>query len=156
MSIRARVEALGLVLPELTPSKGNYNPWKISRGFCYISGQSPPVGTEQKPSPYRGLIGQTVSLDVAIDAAMHCGLKIIAQANQALEGDFERIAGVVRLCGFVAGTSSFEAQHLVVNGASKLMVELLGERGRHTRTAVGVSSLPLGACVQIEALFELT
>lgn len=87
---------------------------------------------------------------------MCCGLKIIAQANQALEGDLERIAGIVRLCGFVAGTSSFEAQHLVVNGASKLMVELFGERGRHTRTAVGVASLPLGACVQIEALFELT
>ena len=156
MSIRARVEALGLVLPELTASKGNYSAWKISHGFCYISGQSPPVGTEQKPSPYRGLVGQTVSLDVATEAAIRCALKIVAQANQALEGDLERIAGIVRLGGFVAGTSSFEEQHLVLNGASKLMVELFGERGRHTRTAVGVSSLPLGACLQIEAMFELT
>lgn len=155
MSIKARIGELGLVLPELTAPKGNYVPWKISRGFCYISGQLPPLGSADAPSPYCGIVGDTVTLDVAVEAARLCGLMIIAQVQQALDGDLDRIAGIVRLGGFVASTATFNAQPRVINGASDLMVEVFGSSGRHTRAAVGVSSLPLGACVEVDAVIEL-
>ncbi len=87
-------------------------------------------------------------------AARHCGLNILAQAKTVL-GDLDRIVQLVRLGGFVASTPGFTDQSLVINGASDLMVEILGDAGRHARAAVGVASLPRGAAVEVEAIFEV-
>lgn len=150
-----RLDELGLALPEVAPPKGSYVPWLISKGHCFVSGQLPPVGSPDSPSPYCGIVGADVSLETAQAAARHCALMVLAQLGAALDGDFQRVSRIVRLGGFVRSTTHFSAHPQVLNGASDLMIELFGNAGRHTRAAVGVASLPLGVCVEIDAVIEL-
>jgi enamine deaminase RidA (YjgF/YER057c/UK114 family) len=154
--IHDRLGALGLQLPTIVAPKGSYVPFLVSRGHCFISGQLPPTtGADESPGPYCGTVGANVSVETARDAARHCALMILAQLDAAIDGDFGRVAQIVRLGGFVCATPDFTAHPQVVNGASDLMIELFGEAGHHTRAAVGVSSLPLGVCVEIDAVVEL-
>ncbi|WP_246018426.1 RidA family protein [Pelagibacterium montanilacus] len=153
--IEVRLKAMGLNLPQVAAPKGSYVPFLVSRGHCFVSGQLPPTGSPDSPSPYCGTVGVDVSIETAQVAARQCALMILAQLGAALEGDFERVARIVRLGGFVRAVPEFTAHPQVVNGASNLMIELFGDAGRHTRAAVGVSSLPLGVCVEIDAIVEL-
>ena len=102
-----------------------------------------------------GTLGESVSLEQGQEAARHCALNILAQAKAALDGDLTRIRRLLKLTVFVASTPSFTDQHKVANGASDLLVELLGDIGKHSRSAVGVPALPMGAAVEIEAVFEI-
>lgn len=154
--IEQKLCELGLELPVLTPPRGSYAPWMISNGYCHISGQLPPVGSPEVPSPYLGIVGADVSIITAQAAARQCGLMILAQLNAAIGGDFDRFARVVRLGGFVRSTRDFSAQPQVINGASDLMIDVFGDAGRHVRTAVGVASLPFNICVEVDAVIELT
>ncbi|MEM0945670.1 MAG: RidA family protein [Pseudomonadota bacterium] len=150
-TIEARLKALDITLPEATAPVANYVPVVGVEGpLLYVSGQLPIV--DGRPL-VTGLLGEHVPVEAGYNAARVCALNILAQVKAALEGDLEWIERCVKLTGFVAATPAFVEHPKVINGASDLMVEVLGPRGHHTRSAVGVASLPLGAAVEVEAIF---
>ncbi|WP_018184976.1 RidA family protein [Kaistia granuli] len=149
--IDSRLEALGIVLPAAAAPAANYVPYVESKGYLYISGQIPmgPNGVE-----YVGKLGRELGIPEGQAAARLCAINILAQAKAAL-GDLERIGRVVKLVGFVNSDTSFVDHPKVVNGASDLMVEVLGDKGRHARSAVGVAALPFNVGVEVEAILEI-
>jgi enamine deaminase RidA (YjgF/YER057c/UK114 family) len=151
-SIERRLAEAGIVLPELPAAIGSYLPYVHSGDLVFVSGQLP--WTDGRIA-HTGLVGVELSLEDGVAAARLCGLALIAQARAACAGDLDRVEAVVRLGGFVACKPGFAYQPKVLNGASDLMVEVFGEAGRHARAAVGVSSLPLDACVEVEGLFRI-
>jgi len=148
-TIEARLKALDLALPEAKPAIGSYVPFLNLNGQLLISGQLP---MQDGAIAVTGHLGGDVSLDAGVKAAQICALNILAQAKLAL-GDLDRIAQLLRINGFVSAVPGFGDHPKVINGASDLLVEILGENGRHTRIAVGCSSLPLNAAVEIDAVF---
>lgn len=148
--IDARLAALGITIPDLAPPVANYVPFTISGKTLYISGQLPGAGGQMT----KGHLGKDVSLEDGQKAARICAINIIAQAKAAL-GDLDKISRCLRLGGFVASTPEFTDHPKVVNGASDLIVEVFGDAGKHARAAVGVSALPLGAAVEVDAIFEI-
>ncbi len=149
--IASRLKALDLVLPEVTAPVANYVPYLHMNGLLFVSGQLP---MREGKLAVSGRLGENLSLEQGADAAKICVLNILAQAQAAL-GDLDRIAQALRLNGFVAASHDFTDHPKVINGASDLLVEILGPRGPHTRIAVGVGSLPLGAAVEIDAIFAI-
>lgn len=149
--IERRLKELGIELPQANKAVGNYVPTLITGNLIFISGQITMLDGELK---YLGRLGEALSVEDGMSAARLCGLNLIAQAHAAMEGDLDRITRVVKLGGFVNGTHEFSDQPKVLNGASDLMVEVFGEAGKHTRSAVGVASLPLGISVEIDGIFE--
>ncbi|MFA5955846.1 RidA family protein [Hyphomicrobium sp.] len=150
-SIDERLTELGLKLPEAPQPVANYVPFLLSGDQLFISGQISKDGTGRV---LIGTLGGALSVEQGQEAARHCALNLLAQAKAAL-GDLNRVAQVLRLTGFVASTPDFTDQPKVINGASDLLVSVLGDAGRHTRSAVGVASLPLNACVEIDAIFKI-
>lgn len=146
-----RLAALGLALPEAPVPLANYVPALLSGGLLYVSGQ---ISRRADGSVYAGQLGGGLSIAEGQEAARACALAILAQARQAL-GTLDRIEQVVRLTGFVSSAPNFHDQPQVVNGASDLMGAVLGEKGRHTRAAVGVAALPAGAAVEIDAILSV-
>lgn len=151
-TVEERLAEQGIKLPEAPKPAANYVPWVRSGNMVYISGQLPMVDGE---TTCHGQLGRDVDLEQGVKAARLCAVNILAQVKAACDGDLEKIARCVRLGGFVASTPEFEQHPSVVNGASDLMAAAFGEAGAHARAAVGVSSLPLGVSVEVEALFEL-
>jgi enamine deaminase RidA (YjgF/YER057c/UK114 family) len=151
-SIEQRLQQLGITLPTPAAPAGSYVPVRRSGNLAIVSGQLP---MEAGSVRYRGKLGAGVSLEDGQAAARLCAVNILAQVKAACEGDLERIAACLRLGGFVACAPEFTDHPKVINGASDLMVEVLGEAGRHARAAVGVPSLPLDSAVEVEAMFEL-
>lgn len=150
--VEARLRALGLELPELAPAVANYVPFVRDGDQVFIAGQLPMVaGTLLYP----GKVPVEVSLEQARQAARQCGLNILAALKTACDGDLNRVRRCLRLEGFVASADDFQQQSLVMNAASDLMVDVFADKGRHTRVAVGVNSLPLNACVEIAAVFAI-
>lgn len=145
-----RLLALGLELPPAPAPVGNYVAHAHAGNLLFISGQLSRDGNGQL---MMGRLGEDLLVEDGKIAARLCALNILAQAKAAL-GDLDRIAQVMRLTGFVASTPDFKDHPQVVNGASDLMVEVLGERGMHTRAAVGVGSLPAGSAVEIDAVIS--
>jgi enamine deaminase RidA (YjgF/YER057c/UK114 family) len=150
--VDSRLADLGLTLPTPAAAVANYVPFVISGSLIFVSGQLP---LESGAVAVTGRLGDGVSIEDGARAARLCAINLLAQARAAAGGDLDRIARLVRLAGFVASTPDFTDQPKVINGASDLMVAVLGEAGRHARAAVGVASLPLNAAVEIEAVFEL-
>ncbi|MCU0893475.1 MAG: RidA family protein [Rhodospirillales bacterium] len=150
--IERRLAAAGIVLPELPAAIGSYLPYAASGDLVFVSGQLP---WQDGRIAHTGRVGAERNLDEGVAAARLCGLALIAQVRAACAGDLDRVAAVVRLGGFVACAPGFADQPKVLNGASDLMMEVFGEVGRHARAAVGVSSLPLNACVEVEGLFRI-
>jgi enamine deaminase RidA (YjgF/YER057c/UK114 family) len=151
-AIEQRLAERGLDLPPAAAPAANYVPFVISGALLFISGQLPMQGGGVA---VRGRLGGGVSLEQGQAAARLCGLNLLAQAKAAAGGDLDRVRRCVKLGGFVACTPEFVDHPKVINGASDLMVEAMGESGRHARFAVGCSSLPLDAAVEVEAIFEL-
>ena len=151
MTVQDRLEALGLVLPEPAAAVANYVPFVRSGNLVSISGQLPLSGGK----PVTGKLGRDLDTPAGVEAARHCAVNLIAQIKAAAEGDLDRVRRIVRLGGFVNSADDFTEQPQVINGASDLMVDVFGEAGRHSRSAVGVNTLPLGAAVEIDALVEL-
>jgi len=149
--IEARLKALGLALPEAKAAIGTYVPFVHLGGQLMISGQLP---MKDGAIAIAGTLGDGIDVAQGQEAARLCALNILAQAKAAL-GDFDRIAQLMRLNGFVNAAPGFADHPKVINGASDLMVEILGDKGRHTRIAVGCSSLPLNAAVEIDAVFAI-
>jgi enamine deaminase RidA (YjgF/YER057c/UK114 family) len=146
-AIEARLAALGIELPQAAAPAANYVPTTMFGGVLYVAGQIPMWNGERR---FLGTLGDGVAIADGQAAARLCALNIIAQAKRAL-GDLDRITQILRLGGFVASTAAFGDQPQVVNGASDLMVEVFGDKGRHARAAVGVSALPFGVAVEVEA-----
>jgi len=149
-SIQDKLKSLGITLPQAAAPAANYVPWVISGNQVFVSGQLP---MEDGKIAVAGQLGDNVSLEDGQRAARLCAVNILAQARAAL-GDLDRVTRIVRLGGFVASADSFTDQPKVVNGASDLMVEVFGDKGRHARAAVGVNTLPLGVAVEIDAIIE--
>lgn len=150
MSIEARLQELGITLPETSPPLASYVPVMVHGDLAFVSGQLPFIDGEV----VTGTLGRDVELDRAIAAARACGLMILAQLRTAI-GSLDKVERIVKLGGFVACTPDFTDQHKVVNGASDLMAEVFGDKGRHARAAVGVPSLPVGAAVEVDAVIAL-
>jgi enamine deaminase RidA (YjgF/YER057c/UK114 family) len=146
--VEARLKALGIVLPAAPNPVANYVPSFLADNLLFISGQ---ISKGADGSIVKGRLGAELNVEQGREAARLSALAILAQAKAAV-GDLDRIAHVVRLTGFVAATPDFVDHPQVVNGASDLMVEVLGDSGRHTRAAVGVASLPMGCAVEVDAI----
>ncbi len=151
--IDARLAELGIELPETNPPVANYVPYVLSGNLLFLSGQLPQWNGER---PYLGQVGADVTVEDGGKAARLCGLNLIAWIKAATGGDLDRVARIVKLCGFVNSSAGFGDQPKVVNGCSDLFVTVFGDTGRHARSAVGVSSLPFNVAVEIEAIVELT
>ena len=150
-SAETRLAALGLTLPDAPQAVANYRPYLISGDLLFISGQ---ISKASDGRVMTGIVGTNLPIDQGQQAARLCALNILAQAKSAL-GSLERIGQVLRLTGFVASEAAFSEQPKVINGASDLLVAVLGDKGRHTRSAVGVTSLPMGAAVEIDAILKI-
>ena len=147
-AIETKLQELGLELPSAAAPAANYVPFQLSGQQLFISGQLPLISGGPE---YKGKLGADVDIETAEQAAKACALNILAQAKAAL-GDLDRIQQVLRLGGFVNCTPDFTDHPEVINGASNFLVEVFGDKGRHTRFAVGVASLPRGVAVEIDAL----
>lgn len=150
--IDARLEELGITLPEPAAPAANYVPFVTTGNLVFISGQVP-VGPEGLM--YQGKVGRDVSAEDAQQAARLCALNIIAQVKAACDGDLDRVARCVKLGGFVNGSPDFDQHPAVINGASDLIGEVFGEKGKHARFAVGAGNLPFNVAVEIDAVFEI-
>ena len=146
----ARLAELGLTLPAVVPPLASYVPAVQSGNYVYVSGQLPMVDGKL---PYVGKVGAEVTVEQGAELARNCALNALA-AIDALVG-LGRIVKIVKVTGFVAAAEGFTALPAVVNGASELFGAVLGEQGRHARSAVGVAELPLGAPVEVEVIAEI-
>jgi len=150
-AIETKLQELGLELPSAAAPAANYVPFQLSGQQLFISGQLPLISGGPE---YKGKLGADVDVETAEQAAKVCALNILAQAKAAL-GDLDRIQQILRLGGFVNCTPDFTDHPEVINGASNFLVEVFGDKGRHTRFAVGVASLPRGVAVEIDALLAI-
>lgn len=149
--IEARLAALGVELPAAPAPAANYTPFVVSGDLLFVSGQI----AQDENGPMRGKLGVDADVAAGKEAARRCALALLAQAKAACEGDLTKIKRLVKLGGFVNAGPDFTEHPEVVNGASDVMVAVLGEAGVHARAAVGCGSLPRGVMVEIEAIFEI-
>ncbi|MDW6022810.1 RidA family protein [Mesorhizobium sp. BAC0120] len=149
-TIDSRLAALGISLPAAAAPAANYVPFTRSGNLVFTAGQLPLKDGKLVAS---GLLGRDLDTTAGKEAAKYCAINILAQAKAAI-GDLEKMKRLVRITVFVASAPDFTEQHLVANGASDFLVAVLGERGKHARSAVGTAVLPLNASVEIEAVFE--
>lgn len=150
--IQHRLAQLGISLPPPAAPAGAYVPFVITGNLLLVAGQLP---MQDGVVVHHGRIGSELTLEAGIAAARLCGLNLLAQAQAACGGDLGRVQRVLRLAGFVQAAPGFGDHPRVLNGASELMVDVFGQAGRHVRIAVGASSLPLGAAVEVEGAFEI-
>lgn len=150
-TIQKRLAALGVTLPAAAAPAANYVPFARSGKLILTAGQLPLVDGKLAAT---GLVGRDLDTAAGKEMARYCAINVLAQL-QAATGDLEAISRLVKITVFVASTPDFTEQHLVANGASDFLVEVLGEAGKHARSAVGVAVLPLDAPVEIEAMAEL-
>lgn len=151
-TVQQRLNALGITLPEPPKPVASYVGFVRSGNLVFISGQLPYVEGKLQTT---GKLGAEVGLEQGIAQARICAINLLAQAQMACGGNLDLVRRCVRLGGFIACTPQFSEHPKVINGASDLMLEVLGESGRHARTSVGVASLPLNACVEVDAIFEV-
>ncbi|WP_347312373.1 RidA family protein [Defluviimonas sp. SAOS-178_SWC] len=149
--IDARLDELGITLPDAPAPAANYVPFVQAGDLVFVSGQI----SQSSAGLIKGRLGDTMDVAEGAEAARRCGMSLLAQARAALGGDLDRIVRVVKLTGFVNSTPEFTDQPKVINGCSDLMVEVLGDAGRHARAAVSAPALPLGVAVEIEAVFQV-
>ncbi|MDA0368443.1 MAG: RidA family protein [Proteobacteria bacterium] len=146
------LEELGISLPPAPAPQGNYVPYVVTGNLVFLAGQIALVDGVLK---HAGRVPDAISLDEAQRSARVCAINLITQLNAACNGDLERVVRCVKLGGFVACDSSFVDHPKVINGASDLMAAVFGDKAPHARFAVGASSLPLGASVEVDAVFEV-
>lgn len=151
MTAEENIKNLSITLPSLNKPLGSYKPCVLVDNFAYISGQAP---IKNDGSFEMGIVGKNIDINDAKDHARKCGLSILAALKDEI-GSLDRVEQVVKLTGFVCCEPDFYDQPKVINGCSDLMLEVFGDRGVHSRSAVGVISLPLGISVEIEAIFKI-
>lgn len=145
MSAEARLRELGIALPPLRPRAGNYVGWYRTDRLLFLAGQG--------ADGWVGRVGAEYSVAQGREAARDCMRNLLAQTRDAL-GSLDRVTGIPKVLGFIACTEDFRDASVVLDGASELLIEVFGERGRHPRSAVGVQALPLGFAVEVEMVVE--
>jgi enamine deaminase RidA (YjgF/YER057c/UK114 family) len=150
MTPEAKLQSMGLTLPELPKPMANYVPYKRDGSTLYLSGQGP---RRSDGSMATGKVGRDVTVEQAYEHAKLVGLGLLAAAKAAA-GDLAKVE-VLKVLGMVNATPEFTDQPKVINGCSDLFVAVLGERGRHARSAVGMGSLPMQITVEIEAVMKI-
>lgn len=151
--IEKRLAELGIKLPRPAPPVATYVPYVLHGGFLHLSGQLP-FGPDGKL--ITGVLGEDIGIERGAQAARYCAIMLLAQINEALDGNLGRVERIVKLGAFVASIPSFADQPKVANGASDLMVEVFSDAGRHARSAVGVPCLPLNAAVEVDAIVAVS
>ena len=146
------LEALGFPLSDTPQPAGLYTPLVIDGATAYASGMLP---LENGILKYAGKVPSQISLEDAMKAAELCAANLLRVCARDL-GSLDRIEKILKLTGFVNSDSGFTEQHTAINGASKLLIDVLGESGRHARSAIGVANLPLGAAVEVEIILRLS
>ncbi len=146
------LKALGLSLPSVPVPRGAFKPFSRAGHLIYLSGQ---ICEWEGEVRFKGPVGEVHDLETGQRAAQMCALNLLAVLQFALDGDLDRVISCHRMGGFVYATPGYPDVPKVINGASELMFEVFGERGRHARTAVGVATLPAAATVEVEAIFEV-
>jgi enamine deaminase RidA (YjgF/YER057c/UK114 family) len=151
MSIEQKLAELGITLPEPAAPVAAYVPTVEAGGLLHVSGQ---ISFAEDGSLIKGRLGENVDLDGGQAAARRCGIMLLAQIKAAL-GSLDRVQRIVKLGVFVNSHADFTDQPKVANGASELMLEVFGDAGRHARSAVGVTALPLGVAVEVDAVVQI-
>ena len=151
-AIETRLSDLGITLPNAPAAAANYVPFVQVGDQVYISGQ---ISRDAAGGLITGKLGADLDVVQGAEAAKSCAIALLAQLKAACGGDLNRAVRAVKLVGFVNSTADFVDQPKVINGASDLLVAVMGEAGRHARSAVSAVSLPLGVAVEIEAIFEV-
>ena len=151
MSIENKLTDMGVTLPDAPAPAANYVPFVQVGDIVYISGQI----SNDADGLITGKLGGNMDVTAGAAAARTCAISLLAQVRNACGGDLDRLVRVVKLTGFVNSTVDFTDQPKVINGASDFLVEVLGEAGRHSRSAVSAASLPLGVAVEIEGIFQV-
>ena len=146
------IKDLNIIIPKLSVPMANYVPYKIVNQYLFISGQGPVIDGK---IIYKGKVGTDITIEEGIDAAKMCCLNIISIIKHATEGNWEKFGEIIKLGGFVNSSSDFTDQPKIINGASDLLVNIFGNKGKHTRFAVGSNSLPFEIAVEIEAIIKL-
>jgi enamine deaminase RidA (YjgF/YER057c/UK114 family) len=150
--IDKRLKELGITLPTPAKPAGNYVGYVVTGNLVFVSGQLP---FENGKVAVAGKVGKDVSIEQAQKAARLCALNTLANLREACGGDLDRVKRCVKVGGFVNATPDFTQPPQVINGFSDLLAEVLGERAKHARFAIGTNSLPLGAAVEVDAVFEI-
>jgi enamine deaminase RidA (YjgF/YER057c/UK114 family) len=153
--IEEKLSGYGIKLSTKPLPLGSYSPVVIIDSFAFVSGQIA-IDTNKQPAEviYKGKVGKDISIDDAKKAAQLCVINGLSQLKSAL-GDLERIRRFLKLSGYVNCEPSFVDHAIVMNGASDFLFQIFGERGRHARIAVGVNSLPLDSCIEIDSIVEI-
>tara|TARA_B100000965_G_C19184827_1_gene580500 strand:- start:90 stop:551 length:462 start_codon:yes stop_codon:yes gene_type:complete len=152
MNIETKLKELKINLPNAPDPVGAYVAYKKINNLLYISGQLP-ISADGKL--LKGKVGKDLTLEDAQNAARLCTINILAQVKKALEGDLNKVKNCIKITGFVNSTDNFYDQPKVINPASEMISNLFGNSGKHARAAVSTNSLPLGAAVEIDAIFEI-
>lgn len=151
--IDQRLAELGIELPAAAAPVANYVPYLVTGHLVYISGQVTMWDGELQVA---GRLGDGLGIEDGQRAARICGLNLLAQLKAAAGGSLDRVASAVRLTGYVNAAADFTDHALVINGASDLLVEVFGDKAKHTRAAIGCASLPLGTAVEVDGIFQLS
>jgi enamine deaminase RidA (YjgF/YER057c/UK114 family) len=147
-----RIQELKLELPQVLPPQFTYVPYVRTGNLVFISGQVCQWNGERH---FIGKLGREFQVEQGQEAARMCALNVLAQLNVAIDGDLDRVVQFVNVRGFVNSTPDFLYHPQVINGASDLFVQVLGDAGRHSRTALGVSALPYDVAVEVDAVVEI-
>jgi len=152
MHIEKKLKELSIELPNAPDPVGTYVAFKKVSNLLFISGQLP-ISNDGKM--IKGQIGKDLTLEDGLQASKLCVINILAQAKKALNGDLNNIKNCVKITGFVNSTDDFKDQPKVINPASETLSAVFGDKGKHARVAISANSLPLGAAVEIDAIFEI-
>ena len=147
-----KLKELGITLPEAPAPAANYLPFVQVGDIVYVSGQI----SANENGLIKGKLGDGMSTEEGAAAARVCAINLLAQVKAACGGDLDRLLRVVKLTGFVNSTTDYTGQPKVINGASDLLAEALGDAGKHSRSAVSAASLPLGVAVEVEGIFQIS
>ena len=150
--IDQKLKELSIELDEASVPAGSYVPYVVTNNLVFISGQLPFINGELT---IKGRVGENVTIDNAIKMSEACAKALLSQLKAACNGNLDRVKKVVKLGGFVASSPDFTDQPKVINGASDLIVNIFGDKGKHARFAVGVAALPLNVPVEIDGVFEI-
>ena len=150
--IADNLKKLNIELPNAPSPVGAYVAYKIINKILYISGQLP---IKSNGEIIKGKIGRNLTLEDGQEASKLCVINILAQASKAMNGDLDKIKNCIKITGFVNSTDDFKDQPKVINPASETLSAVFGDKGKHTRAAISTNSLPLGAAVEIDAIFEM-
>ena len=151
-NIEKNLQNLGINIPDLSVPMANYVPYKVINNILYVSGQGPVIDGKIM---YLGKVGVDISIEEGMEAAKICCLNILSTLKHSINNNWNRFGEIIKIGGFVNCNPDFTDQPKIINGASDLLVSIFGEKGKHTRFAVGSNSLPLNISVEIEAIIQL-